>query len=84
MFLAIPEVIVTVTALIAFIIDLIINKDDPRYVAPIVMTGLLLAGLSILVVFPYSGAILGGRFVISSGTLWFMLVSAYNKFMEMK
>jgi len=74
MFLAIPEVIVTVTALIAFIIDLIINKDDPRYVAPIVMTGLLLAGLSILVVFPYSGAILGGRFVISSGTLWFKLI----------
>jgi NADH-quinone oxidoreductase subunit N len=74
MILALPEILVLLTAFAAFVLDLFVQKKNPRFVPYAVMTGLALASASLFWVFPVSGNLLGGRFVVDSGVLWFKLI----------
>lgn len=68
--IALPELIVTLTALCAFVSDLFVKEDRPRAVPIVVMVGLTLACMSFFIV-PHSGYLFGGRFVVDLGVLWF-------------
>lgn len=74
MFIALPEIIVGLTALLVFTLDLAVQEKKPGLIPYLAMTGLILASLSLFLIFPHTGSLLGGRFVIDSAAIWFKLI----------
>ena len=74
MLIALPEIIVLATTLLAFVFDLLFLKRQQKITPYIAMAGLSASLASLYIVYPLSGSLLGGRFVLGSGAIWFKLI----------
>ena len=72
--LALPEIIVGLTALLVLLIDITAKSDSSQAAAKISLAGLFGALLALAAVWPHSGELAGGAFAVGAAGGWFKAV----------
>ncbi len=75
-----PEVIVSVGALVVLVLDLVAGEGRRRLLAPAALTFLLAAILATVLAVPQVGSLLGGQFAVDAVAWWFKLLFLLSGF----